>query len=312
MNVSVIIPNYNGERILEKNLPKVLESLEGYKKGNVELIISDDKSNDNSVEILNKFADENKSKKVKIQILTAKVNKGFSSNVNRGARVATGEILILLNTDVIPSGKFLDPLLVHFSNENVFAVGAMDESVEGEKIILRGRGVGVWKRGFLNHKAGKLDKKDTLWVSGGSGAFRKTMWDKLGGLDEIYNPFYWEDIDLSYRALKSGWVTIFEKESVVRHEHEKGVIKSKYKPSWVRRIVYRNQFIFSWINSDFATLISGIFWLPYHMIKAVFAGDLSFILGFMYALKRLPRIIKSRNKARKLFINTDKTVTSIT
>ncbi len=310
MNISVIIPNYNGEKILRKNLPRVLEALVDYEKGYIELIILDDNSSDNSLEILNRFADDNKNSKIKIKIITAKVNKGFSSNVDRGAIEANGIILILLNTDVIPSKNFLEPLLKHFSNDLVFAVGCMDESVEDEKIVLRGRGIGRWERGFLKHDAGSLDKTDTLWVSGGSGAFRKSVWDKLGGLDILFDPFYWEDIDLSYRAKKSGWETIFEKESVVRHEHEKGAIKSKYKPNRVRRIVYRNQFIFTWKNSDSRTLVSHICWLPYHFFNAVFKRDLSFIKGFFAAIMLVPRVARSRRKARMLFTKTDKEVTA--
>jgi GT2 family glycosyltransferase len=198
MKISVVIPNYNGEQILSKNLPKVLDSVSS-KIFNSELIISDDKSSDNSIEIINKFIEENKNNKVKIKLLTASKNKGFSSNVNKGVSSADGDILVLLNTDVIPSANFLDNLLPHFEDENVFAVGCLDESVEGEKIVKRGRGKGKWDRGFLSHSAYDVDSgSTTLWVSGGSGAFRKSIWDKLGGLDSLYDPFYWEDIDLSY------------------------------------------------------------------------------------------------------------------
>ena len=258
MNISVIIPNYNGEQIIVKNLPKVLSAIEEYDKGKSEIIISDDLSTDRSVEIIEKIISENKNSKVSIKLLKNEKNKGFSSNVNRGVGESNGEILILLNTDVIPAKGFLRPLLQHFSDDKIFAVGCLDESLENGKIIHRGRGIGKWKKGFLIHSAGTHDKNDTLWVSGGSGAFRKEIWDKLKGLDEIYNPFYWEDIDLSYRALKSGYKTVFEKDSIVRHEHDKGVIKKKFKPNWVKKIVYRNQFIFAWKNSDLSNLLRNI------------------------------------------------------
>ena len=304
MKISIIIPNYNGRKILEKNLPKVLESLDSYGEDG-EIIITDDCSTDDSINVVNKFIDKNKKSKIKIKILTAEKNQGFSSNVNRGANISDGEILVLLNTDVIPSKDFLAPLLKHFQDGKVFAVGCMDESVEDGKVILRGRGIGKWQRGFLVHSAGNLERKDTLWVSGGSGAFRKSIWDKLGGLDSLYNPFYWEDIDLSYRARKAGFKTLFEKESRVRHEHGEGAIKQKYKPNRVKRIVYRNQFIFVWKNSDFGTLISHIFWLPYHLLKAIFSGDLSFILGLILAFVRFQKILKSRQRERELFVKTD-------
>lgn len=310
MKISVVIPNYNGEKILEKNLPKVLEALKS-SEYEFELIISDDCSSDNSVDVIHKFIEDHKDSKIKIKFLISKNNGGFSANVNHGASEASGEILVLLNTDVIPSGDFLKPLLSHFNNENVFAVGCMDQSLENDKIILRGRGKGVWEKGFLVHSAAELDGKDTLWVSGGSGAFRKNIWDKLGGLDQLYNPFYWEDIDLSYRARKSGYKTLFEEKSIVRHEHDKGVIKTKFRPENVKRIVYRNQFIFAWKNSDFNTLILGVFWLPYHLGNALITGNSALLAGFFEALKILPKIWSSRQKAKKYFSKSDKQVTAI-
>jgi hypothetical protein len=80
----------------------------------------------------------------------------------------------------------------------------MDKSMEGDKVVLRGRGIGRWEKGFYIHKRGEIDKVDTAWVSGGSGAFRRLMWNTLGGMDPIYNPFYWEDIDPEIKANFSG------------------------------------------------------------------------------------------------------------
>lgn len=310
MKISIVIPNYNGEKILKENLPKVLDSTHDYNQES-EIIISDDASIDNSVSVINDFFEKNKISKTKFKLITSQKNKGFSSNVNKGVSESSGEIIVLLNTDVVPRKNFLEPLLKHFEDEELFAVGCMDESVEDGKVILRGRGKGKWERGFLVHSAAALDGSETLWVSGGSGAFRKSIWDKLGGLDPNFNPFYWEDIDLSYRARKSGYKTLFEKNSVVHHDHEKGIIKSKFKPTNVKKIVYRNQFTFAWKNSDFSTLISHLFWLPYHLIRALFSSDFPLIAGFIFALKNLPEIVKARNRARKLFIKSDKEVTSI-
>jgi GT2 family glycosyltransferase len=182
----------------------------------------------------------------------------------------------------------------------------MDESIEDGKTVLRGRGVGKWQRGFLMHQKGKNDKTTTLWVNGGSGAFRKSMWDKLGGLDLLYNPFYWEDIDLSYRALKAGYKLVFEPRSRVIHEHEKGAIKTKFKSGQVRRIAYRNQFTFIWKNiTDQRLRVSHFLWLPYHFMKAFVAKDWKFYGGFYDAWRRYPEIQRSKGKAKKLFVRND-------
>lgn len=305
MNISVIIPNFNGAGILLNNLPKVWDSIRNYKNGKAEIIVADDNSTDDSVNVISNFIKSHSDTNIEIRLLTSNKNKGFSSNVNRGVDIAKGEILILLNSDVEPSEDFLAPLLKHFDDEKVFAVGCLDESIENNKKILRGRGIGKWRKGFLIHSAGEHDSNSTLWVSGGSGAFRKSVWEKLRGLDSLFDPFYWEDIDLSYRARKAGYLTLFEKNSIVRHDHDSGIIKNKFTPSNIKKIAFRNQFIFVWKNADFNTLIFHIFWLPYHMLKAITAGDLSFMVGFTLALVKLPRIIKSRSRARKSFIKKD-------
>jgi len=302
MNLSVVIPNFNGEEVLLKNLPKVLKEIEDYKKGKAEVIIVDDGSEDNSIEVIKKFS--------KVKLLINPKNVGFSETVDNGVEKASGDIIILLNTDVYPEVGFLNSLISHFEDEKVFAVGCMDKSIEGKNVVLRGRGLGSWKRGFLVHKRGEVDKSDTLWVSGGSGAFRKSIWDKLGGLNKLYNPFYWEDIDLSYRALKAGYKVMFDSKSIVWHEHEKGVIKKKFSPFMVKTIVFRNQFIFVWTNlTDFSLLIKHILWLPYHFVKTLISLDTAFYLGFIKAFFMLPKILKSRYNNKKLFILTDQEVT---
>lgn len=301
MNISIVIPNYNGESLLKDNLEKVVGELNTYKLGKAEIIVVDDASSDGSVIYLNDFARTHDNFKVVVN----KNNLGFAPTVNLGVKAASGEIIILLNTDVYPEFGLLQPLLEHFSDEKVFAVGCLDRSVEDNGIILRGRGLGEWKRGFLVHRRGEVDKENTLWVSGGSGAFRKTIWDRLGGLNELYTPFYWEDIDLSYRALKSGYKVLFESKSIVVHEHEKGVIKNKYSVSKIKTVAYRNQFIFVWENADLNLIFSHLLWLPYYFVKAVVNSDWPFFLGFLNALLLIPRLLMQRYRAQKLFIKTD-------
>jgi len=186
----------------------------------------------------------------------------------------------------------------------------MDKSIEEGKVTLRGRGIGKWTKGFLVHAKGEVDKTNTLWVSGGSSAFRKSIWEKLGGLNELYNPFYWEDIDISYRALKSGYKILFEPKSIVVHEHEKGAIKNKYSKNTVTAIVYRNQFIFVWENAtDYSLQFIHFAFLPYHFVKALFRTDWAFFLGFFKALVLLPKILKSSFTYQRSFVKKDREVT---
>lgn len=314
MKISIVIPNYNGEVLLKKNLPKVLEAVQTYSDEKVEIIVVDDCSKDRSVSSIKYYVSSIKNKDIDFKIIQNDRNLGFASTVNRGVEEANGDMIVLLNTDVAPERSFLEPLIKHFSDPNVFAVGCLDKSIDppaGEagkgKVILRGRGLGKFERGFLVHSRGEVDKTDTLWVSGGSGAFRKSIWEKLGGFDPLYNPFYYEDIDLSYRALKSGYKILFEPKSIVVHEHERGAIKSHYSSLKIRSIAYRNQFIFVWKNiTDLDQQLFHVLWLPYHFLRAFLRRDWYFFLGFSLAFIKLPAVIRESFRVQKLFIKKDK------
>lgn len=297
MKIDIIIPNYNGAHLISENLPKVLRSLEGY-SGKV--IIVDDGSKQEDTQALREVVRENNEGK-KVELVEHPINKGFSSAVNTGVKSSTADYVVLLNSDVIPRKDFLGPLIEEIEkDELIFGIGCMDESIEGEKKILRGRGQARWSKGMLLHSRGETDKSDTFWISGGSSIFRRELYMKLKGMDEIYNPFYWEDIDLSYRAQKSGYKISFNNKSIVEHLHEKGAIKKNFKKNKVTTVVYRNQFTFLWKNiTDTKLLVSHIIYLPYHALGALKRGDAEFFKGFFLALSRLSAIIKKRSIQKK-------------
>jgi GT2 family glycosyltransferase len=277
--ISIVIPNWNGRVLLEKHLKSVIDCA-----GDAEIIITDDCSIDGSIEYIKKNYPN-------IHIVINQKQSGFAGNVNNGVKHAHGYIIVLLNTDVSPEKDFLEPLISHFNNEKVFAVGCLERSHEGNQIVLRGRGLSKWIKGYYIHSRGEVDQSDTAWVSGGSGAFRKSIWNKLGGMDEIYNPFYWEDIDLSYRAVSSGYQIIFEPKSIVDHFHETGKIKNTSSDNKVKVISYRNQFLFIWKNAPtIITRLEQCFWIPVRLLQAILSGDVQMWMGFAAALVKTPQL----------------------
>lgn len=304
MTIEVIIPNYNGLNLLKKNLPKVLTVMKTYK--NYTVTVVDDGSTDESCnyvsELMRKFKH--------LSLITNKVNKGFAGSVNSAGLKSKADIIVLLNTDVAPLRRFLDPVIEDFDkDEHLFGVGFLDKSIERNNVVLRGRGIGKFEKGFLVHAAGEVDKNNTLWVSGGSCALRRELFVKLGGFDELYNPFYWEDIDLSYRAQKAGYRVLFEKKSVVEHRHEQGSIKSSYSHNKIKVIVYRNQFIFVWKNiTDFDLTILHFLYIPYHIMLAILRLDYVFLYGFVLAIMLFPVIILKRFTNTSLITLTDKEI----
>ena len=302
MTIDTVIPNYNGFALLKENLPKVIEEIGKYRGS---IIIVDDYSQKEEFESLANFIKELNNKN--ITLLHNERNLGFSSAVNRGVGESNADFVVFLNTDVAPEKNFLEAALKDLRfDENLFGVGFMDKSIEGGKTVLRGRGLASFEKGFLVHRRGEVDKTDTFWISGGSCIVRRDLFKKLSGFDTLYDPFYWEDIDLSYRARKSGYSVRFQPESVVIHKHSQGSIKKNFSDSRVNVIAYRNQFIFVWKNiTDFNLVMSHVLWLPYHLLTSIVRFDISFFLGFLLALARLPAIIMKRSEQQRFYKTCD-------
>ncbi len=288
--VSIVIPNYNGEELLEKNLPFVIRASRNENNKIIEIIIVDDGSKDDSVEFL-------KTNFPEVKVIKHKKNRGFSSTVNTGVRMSKGNLVVLLNTDVIPDENFLVATFEHFSNEKVFAVSFHEKGY--------GWARGFFSDGFINHGLGGEDEKasDTFWVNGGSGIFRRDFWMKLQGMDEkLFSPFYWEDVDLSYRAAKRGWQLIWEPEAKVLHEHE--ATMSKISQGYKRRIQERNQLILIWKNLTSPQLFKKhMFGLSKRIIKH--PGYLRIVFA---ALLKIRCILKARKKELKEGRVSDETI----
>lgn len=289
MKVSIIIPNWCGLKLLEKNLPTVLAT------GPDEVIVIDDASPDDSI----KFLEENYPE---VKLVRHERNLGFATACNSGVKVAQGEIVVLFNLDVVPEKDALAKILPDFEDENVFAI-SFNETSDPKYSWTKGR----FEKGFIVHENQKKDNRlhRSFWVSGGSGAFRKKMWEKLGGFDELFNPFYWEDIDLCYRAQKRGWKILWEPGAKVLHKHE-AVIGKHFPKEYVDFIWERNQLIFIWKNLTnhflFLKHFGGLVYRLRH------PGYLKIILA---AVSRLPWIIPRRIKEKREAVVSDKVILSL-
>lgn len=275
MKTAVIIPNWQGRRLLKKNLPSVL------RVGFDEIIVVDDASTDDSVS----FLQENFPT---VHIVRHKKNLGFASTVNDGVTAANADVVFLLNSDVVPDKNILNPVLGYFSDPEVFGVslGEVGYSYAVPQI----------KDGFVGHAPGPQSNKahDTFWISGGSGAFRRTMWKKLGGMDTMFSPFYWEDTDLSFRALKRGWKLIWEPKAQVVHKHESTINTKNFSKKYMDYIKERNQLLFHWKNLEWSWILRKHIWGLLWRLK-----NPGYFVVILLALVKLPQVIVRRIQERK-------------
>ena len=85
--LSIIVPVYNAEKFIQK----CVDSIVNQTYQNIELIISDDCSTDNTVELCQYWVEENQERFVRAQIITSDLNTGVSANGNRGRDACQGE-----------------------------------------------------------------------------------------------------------------------------------------------------------------------------------------------------------------------------
>lgn len=231
--ITVLIPNYNGRELLEKFLPSIFTSL-NFAEVEFEFIIIDDCSSDTSIEFLKENYPE-------IKVLQNSINAGFSKTCNEGIKAAKGKKILLLNSDIQLTPSYIKTCLANFKDTNTFAVmgQAIDDSVNPQETgVLYEQGIFAIRK-YPNHES-----NETHFVSGANTLYDTQKLKELGGFNTIFSPYYFEDDDLSFRAMKQGWKSYFIKEAVCYHLGS-STIKSAAKRQKIKRIYFRNKLIFN-------------------------------------------------------------------
>jgi GT2 family glycosyltransferase len=219
-----------------------------------EVFVVDNNSVDNSVEmVLEKFP--------QVQLIQNKENVGFSKANNQAIRAAKGEYILLLNPDtVVESDTFEKVLNFMDITQDAGGLGVKMINGRGEFLLESKRSLplpavafykifGLSKLFKKSKKFGKyhlsyLNSDEIHTVEVLSGAFmllRKSVLDTVGLLDEDYF-MYGEDIDLSYRIIKSGYKNYyFPKTRII---HYKGESTKKSSINYVL-VFYRAMQIFA-------------------------------------------------------------------
>jgi GT2 family glycosyltransferase len=270
--LDLVIPSYNAKYLLEKNLPKVKK----YSPQIGKYIIVDDGGSDDTKIYLKK--------NIKNSVcLRNKKNSGFSVSVNKGFRVSKADLVLLLNNDVYPTKPYLDKALKHFQDSQVFAVTLNEKNSSWPKIS--------WSKGKFQYTQGKDKTKVryTPWASGGSAIFRKSTWDELGGLNEIYSPGYWEDIDIGWRAWKQDYKIIWEPGSQVVHQHESSF--KKLDQNWLNLIKQRNELLFIWQNFSSPKYVLSHLWFLFSYTLT----HLGFVKVILAAIKSFSQFKRIKN-----------------
>jgi GT2 family glycosyltransferase len=226
IELSVIIVNYNVRHFLEQCLHSVIKASENIES---EIFVVDNNSADGSCSMVTRQFPE-------VRLIRNLHNAGFSAANNQAIRLSKGTFILLLNPDtLVEEDTFIKCLTFMKDHNNAGALGVKMINGDGKllpesKRALPTPGTAFFKMSglsvlfprsklFNRYYLGHLDNSITSEAEIISGAFmfiRKEALEKTGLLDETFF-MYGEDIDLSYRILKSGYKNYYFPEVKIIH-----------------------------------------------------------------------------------------------
>jgi GT2 family glycosyltransferase len=327
--VSVVIPTWNGLVLLDEFLPSVIEACHSYAAsggGPIELLIVDDASTDSTREWLaaqgfrrvdDKCAGPGTAKEqVRLVFIANDHNVGFGVSCNRGVNRAAHGLILLLNNDVKISSDTILLLTRHFRDPDVFAVHCKVFDMKSSRVVGTGKLAG-FSRGFIRVHSSYVDSGATgsdeistrysAFAGGGSAMYDRNKFEKVGGFDELLSPYYWEDVELSYRAWKRGYKIIYEPDSIATHRISSTI--GKLDRRTVRIIQQRNRLVFHWVHLHDRTLLgSHLAWLVLLAATAPVRLQPWFLVSCLKAIRLLPRVLRRRSEERQAAVLSDRAI----
>lgn len=269
MDVTVVIPNYNGKDFMEM----CLKSLQRQSFTDFRILVVDNCSTDGSQEYMRERYPE-------IQLITLDKNYGFSYAVNRGIEAVDTPFVILLNNDTIVEKQYVEQLVKAIKKEErVFSVsskmiqmyhpGLIDSG--GDLYTLLGWGI---CRGIGRSVSNYRIPEEVFSACAGAAIYRKAVFEEIGYFDESHFA-YLEDIDIGYRAKIYGYRNMYCPTALVQHVGS-GTSGSKYNTFKVK-LSARNSVYLNYKNMPIAQLVLNSFpLLTGYIIKTIFFQKIGF------------------------------------
>lgn len=158
-----------------------------------------------------------------ITVAKTKTNVRFLRNCNNAAKLARGKYILFLNNDTQVLPNWLSSLVELIERKN-------DIGMVGSKLLypdgtLQEAGGIIWGDGHAwNYGNGQSPNKSEFnyvkevdYISGAAIMIRKSLWEEIGGFDELFNPAYCEDSDLAFEVRKHGYKLMYQPLSMVVH-----------------------------------------------------------------------------------------------
>lgn len=288
LRVSIVIPVYNGEGTLDKCLDGLSRCLDGRS----EVILVDNNSTDQSLELCQNF--QKRYQNGKITVLTQK-KRGAAAARNAGAARARGDWILFTDADCIPSSHWISDYRTHFDKDGIGAVAGCIKPhppTNPVQMTLALFALPQNQQDIIHHSH---TPTRGLYPTANL-AVRKDLFGKVGGFDEGLT--YGEDRELCHKIYKSGHKIKVVADSVVSHIHRNTItemLKQSYGYGTVHpyelRSFYRGMILLTVPFFQICKEASGIyFWMDLNqadkkMFLPIFLGIFwpnLFIVALLY------------------------------
>jgi GT2 family glycosyltransferase len=207
---SIVVPAWNAWPVTRA----CLESLRPTLGPKDEVIVVDNGSVDETPRMLRRYPF--------LRVLRNEENQGFAKACNQGAALASRDVLVFLNNDTLPVGRWLDGLLGAFADEKVAAAGARSNFVSGPQLVEEAQGLppdppAIRRFARQHQAANRARTTPATRLVGFCLAVRREAFVAVGGFDEGYGIGGFEDDDLCMRLMDKGWSLVIADECFVYH-----------------------------------------------------------------------------------------------
>lgn len=294
--VSVVVMTFQSSKFIFE----ALESIKNQTWGNIELIISDDASTDNTVKICREFIEKNRDRFLNSKIITSNVNTGIPSNYNRGIKAASGDWIKFVDADDILLNNCIQDNIIFTQKfpKAQFITSDVVEIDENSRIIRKD----VKYQGMqyiLNKSSCKEQLKEyarfPFFINSPTFFVRRSLLKEINFCDEEFRIY--EDITLTVKTLIKGVKIDYLRSPTVKYRiHINSISRSKSSIDLRNKEEY---LIFKKYRSRYLNLLNPIdlsiyyeAWL-FHIYKG-FYGKKGLVvlqkLSFYYWYLKLKRI----------------------
>ena len=212
MKASVIVLSWNGRA----DLPECLAALDAQEFADWEILVVDNASTDSSAELVREHYPH-------MRLIRNQDNLGFAAGNNRGLRIATGDVLVLLNQDTVVHPGWLQALVHAFEVDPQCGIAGAkalypDGRIQhaGGYVDARGEAAHF---GYREPDNGQFDeRREVDFVTGAALAISRAALQEIGELDEGFHLAYYEDVDWCYRAREAGYRVLYTPAAVLVHK----------------------------------------------------------------------------------------------